>query len=138
MPHVKVTRRVHWNSAHRIYRPDWSDQRNEEVFGACSNPQWHGHNYEMEVTVSGPVDPETGYVLDLKVLKDLLQERVVGDLDHRNLNLQVPWLQGTNPTSENLVVAIWERIAGHLPGGLRLHRVVLWETPRNYVEYTGD
>ena len=138
MPIVRVTRRVHWNSAHRLYRPDWSDDENARVFGDCSNPHWHGHNYEMDVTVSGPVDPETGYVLDLKVLKDLLQERVVGDLDHRNLNLQVPWLQGLNPTTENLVVAIWNRVADRLPEGLRLERIVLWETPRNYVEYTGD
>ena len=138
MPNVQVTRKVHWNSAHRLFRPDWSDERNEEVFGHCSNAHWHGHNYEMDVTVSGPIDPDTGYVLDLKVLKDLLEERVVGDLDHRNLNLQVSWLEGINPTSENLVVAIWNRIADELPEGLTLHRIVLWETPRNFVEYTGE
>jgi len=138
MPNVRVTRRVHWNSAHRLYRPDWTDQENARVFGECSNPHWHGHNYEMDVTVSGPIDPETGYVLDLKVLKELLQERVVGDLDHRNLNVQVAWLEGLNPTTENLVVAIWKRVADRLPEGLRLERIVLWETPRNYVEYTGD
>ena len=138
MPHVRVTRRVHWNSAHRLYRPDWSQEENERVFGVCSNPHWHGHNYEMDVTVHGPIDPETGYVMDLKVLKDLLQERVVQDLDHRNLSVQVPWLEGLNPTTENLVVAIWNRIADRLPEGLRLERIVLWETPRNYVEYTGD
>ncbi|UCC26909.1 MAG: 6-carboxytetrahydropterin synthase [Gemmatimonadales bacterium] len=138
MPHVRVTRRVHWNSAHRLHRADWSDQRNEQVFGACSNPHWHGHNYEMDVTVSGPVDPETGYVLDLKILKEILEQRVVSDLDHRNLNVQVPWLEGVNPTTENLVVAIWERLVDQLPSGLRLERIVLWETPRNYVEYTGD
>ncbi|HSG46856.1 MAG TPA: 6-carboxytetrahydropterin synthase, partial [Longimicrobiales bacterium] len=135
---VRVTRRVHWNSAHRLFRPDWSDERNAEVFGACANPHWHGHNYEMDVTVSGPVDPETGYVLDLKVLKELLEERVVSELDHRNLNVQVAWLQGLNPTTENLVVAIWNRVVDRLPKGLRLERIVLWETPRNYVEYTGD
>ncbi|MDT8341436.1 MAG: 6-carboxytetrahydropterin synthase [Longimicrobiales bacterium] len=138
MPHVRVTRRVHWNSAHRLFRPDWSDAENTRVFGACSNPHGHGHNYEMDVTVSGPVDPETGYVLDLKVLRDLLEARVVSDLDHRNLNVQVPWLDGINPTTENLVVAIWSRVRDHLPAGIRLERIVLWETPRNYVEYTGD
>jgi 6-pyruvoyltetrahydropterin/6-carboxytetrahydropterin synthase len=137
MPHVRVTRRVHWNSAHRLFRPDWSDDRNVEVFGACSNPNWHGHNYEMDVTVAGPVDPETGYVLDLKVLKDLLGDRVVADLDHRNLNLEVSWLEGLVPTTENLVVAIWNRIHDRLPEGLALERIVLWETPRNSVEYTG-
>ena len=138
MPHVRVTRRVHWNSAHRLFRPDWSDERNAEVFGACSNPHWHGHNYEMDVTVAGAIDPETGYVLDLKVLKDLVEERILRDLDHRNLNVEVPWLEGLNPTTENLVVAIWDRLAGHLPQGVTLERLVLWETPRNYVEYTGD
>ncbi len=134
---VKVTRRVHWNSAHRLYRPDWSDDRNASVFGACSNPHWHGHNYEMDVTVSGPIDPETGYVMDMKALKDVLEERVVGDLDHRNLNVEVEWLEGLNPTTENLVVSIWDRIVNQLPEKVRLHRIVLWETPRNYVEYTG-
>jgi 6-pyruvoyltetrahydropterin/6-carboxytetrahydropterin synthase len=138
MPIVRVTRRVHWNSAHRLFRPDWSEERNAEVFGACSNPHWHGHNYEMDVTVSGPVDPETGYVLDLKILRDLLEDRVVQDLDHRNLNVEVPWLEGVNPTTENLVVAIWGRVQDRLPEGITLERIVVWETPRNYVEYTGD
>lgn len=138
MPHVRVTRRVHWNSAHRLYRADWSDERNAEVFGACSNPHWHGHNYEMDVTVTGPIDPETGYVLDLKILKDLVEERVLADLDHRNLNVEVPWLEGLNPTTENLVVAIWRRLEDRMPDTVSLDRLVLWETPRNYVEYTGD
>ncbi|MBT8404667.1 MAG: 6-carboxytetrahydropterin synthase [Gemmatimonadetes bacterium] len=137
MPEVRVTRRVHWNSAHRLYRPDWSDERNGEVFGACANPHWHGHNYEMDVTVTGEIDPETGYVLDMKVLKDLVEDRILSHLDHRNLNIEVPWLEGMNPTTENLVVAIWERLEGHLPARVRLDRLVLWETPRNYVEYTG-
>jgi 6-pyruvoyltetrahydropterin/6-carboxytetrahydropterin synthase len=138
MATVRVTRRVHFSAAHRLYRPDWSDERNREIFGACSNPLGHGHNYEVDVTVDGEVDPETGYVMDLKVLRDLLEERVIGDLDHRNLNLEVPWLEGLNPTTENLVVAIWKRLVPSLPGGIRLVRIVLWETPRNYVEYSGD
>ena len=138
MAHVRVTRRVHWNSAHRLYRPDWSDERNAEVFGPCANPHWHGHNYEMDVTVSGPIDPETGYVMDLKLLKDLLEERVMSELDHRNLNVEVSWLDGVNPTTENLVVAIWDRIADRMPDGVELNRIVLWETPRNCVEYTGE
>lgn len=137
MARVRVTRRVHWNSAHRLYRPDWTDERNEEVFGACANPHWHGHNYELDVTVEGPVDPETGYVLDLKILRERVEEWVVSDLDHRNLNVQVDWLQGLNPTTENLVVAIWNRLAPRMPDGIELVRLVLWETPRNYVEYTG-
>jgi len=137
MPTVRVTRRVHFSAAHRLFRPEWSEERNRDVFGDCSNPNWHGHNYEVDVTVSGPVDPETGYVMDLKRLKELLNERVIDDVDHRNLNLEVPWLEGVVPTTENLVVAVWERIAGHLPGEVTLDRIVLWETPRNYVEYTG-
>lgn len=137
MPRVSVTRRVHFSAAHRIHRPDWSDDRNQEVFGDCSNPQWHGHNYEMDVTVEGEIDPETGYVMDLKELKDLVQERVLADVDHRNLNTQVPWLEGANPTTENFIVAIWDRLREHLPERVALRRLVLWETPRNYVEYEG-
>jgi len=138
MPDVRVTRRLHFSAAHRLYREDWSDERNAEVFGDCSNPHWHGHNYELEVTVAGPVDPETGFVVDLKRLRDLVQSRVIDDVDHRNLNVEVAWLAGVNPTTENLVVAIWERLDGELlPPGARLDRIVLRETPRNYVEYTG-
>ena len=135
---VRATRRVHFSAAHRLYRPDWSDEQNRDVFGDCSNPNWHGHNYELYVTVEGPIDPETGFVMDLKDLKDVLEERVVADVDHRNLNLEVPWLDGLNPTTENLVVAIWHRIVDELPDGVRLARVVLEETPRNSVEYTGE
>lgn len=138
MPRVRVTRRLHFSAAHRLHRPDWSDERNAEVFGACSNPFWHGHNYEMDVTVEGEVDPETGYVMDLKVLRDRAEELVVGEVDHRNLNRQVPWLEGVNPTTENLVVAIWNRLVGALPEGVHLARIVLWETPRNSVEYEGS
>lgn len=134
---VRVTRRLHFSAAHRLGREDWSDERNREVFGLCSNPNWHGHNYELDVTVEGAVDPETGYVLDLKVLRDLVETRVIDDLDHHNLNLDVPWMQGVNPTTENLVVAIWDRIADGLPPGLDLVRIILYETPRNHVEYAG-
>lgn len=138
MPIVRATRRVHFSAAHRLYRPDWTDARNAEVFGACANPSWHGHNYELDVTVEGPVDPETGYVMDLKLLRDALEARVVKDVDHRNLNLDVDWLRGVNPTTENVVVAIWNRMAGALPRGVRLARLVLHETRRNAVEYTGE
>lgn len=138
MPTVRATRRVHFSSAHRLYRPDWSDEKNRGVFGDCSNPNWHGHNYELDVTVEGAIDPETGYVMDLKKLKEALEERVVGDVDHRNLNLEVPWLEGLNPTTENLVVAIWNRLEGAMPDGVRLARIVLHETPRNSVEYSGE
>lgn len=138
MPRVRVTRRLHFSAAHRIFRPDWSEEENARVFGDCSNPRWHGHNYEIDVTVEGEVDPETGYVMDLKALRDEVEARVLADVDHRNLNEQVPWLAGTIPTSENLVVAIWHRIADALPTGVKLARIVLWETPRNFVEYSGD
>lgn len=137
MPEVRVTRRVHFSAAHRLFRADWSDERNADVFGACSNPNWHGHNYELDVTVSGPVDDETGYVLDLKELKELVEERVVRDVDHRNLNLEVPWMGDRIPTTENLVVAIWERLTDRMPERVTLEKLVLWETPRNYVEYAG-
>jgi 6-pyruvoyltetrahydropterin/6-carboxytetrahydropterin synthase len=138
MPRVRVTRRLHFNAAHRLHRADWSDERNREVFGDCSNPNWHGHNYEMDVTVEGAVDPATGYVLDLKLLKEAVQEAVIRDVDHRNLNLEVPWLEGLNPTTENFVVAIWNRLEPRIPEGVELSRIVLWETPRNYVEYSGE
>lgn len=138
MPTVRATRRVHFSAAHRLYRPDWSEERNASVFGDCANPNWHGHNYEVDVTVEGPVDPETGYVMDLKLLRDAVEARVVRDVDHKNLNLEVPWLADVNPTTENLVVAIWDRIVDALPSGVRLARIVLHETPRNSVEYTGE
>lgn len=136
-PVVRVTRRLHFAAAHRLGRDDWSAERNAAVFGLCANPNWHGHNYELDVTVEGPVDPETGFVMDLKELRELVEERVIADIDHRNLNLDVSWLEGVNPTTENLVVGIWRRIVEVLPPAVRLVRLVLWETPRNYVEYTG-
>ena len=138
MARVRVTRRVHFSAAHRLSRPDWDDAENARVFGLCSNPNWHGHNYELDVTVDGEIDPETGYVMDLKVLRDLVQERVIADLDHRNLNLDVGWMEGLNPTTENLVVAIWDRLVDRVPDGVELVRLVLHETPRNRVEYTGE
>lgn len=137
MPVVRATRRVHFCAAHRLHRVEWSDERNAEVFGDCSNPNWHGHNYDLDVTVEGPVDPETGFVMDLKALKDLLEERVVAHVDHRNLNLEVGWLEGMVPSTENVAVAIWDRMHGAMPDGVRLLKVVLHETPRHWVEYAG-
>jgi 6-pyruvoyltetrahydropterin/6-carboxytetrahydropterin synthase len=136
MPTVRVTRRVHFSAAHRLHNPALSDDENRRVFGVCNNPNWHGHNYELEVTVEGQVDPVTGYVVDLAVLRDAAEE-VIRDLDHRNLNLDVPWLEGVLPSTENLVVAIWNRLAPRVPRG-RLAKLVLWETPRNMAEYTGE
>jgi len=138
MPVVRATRLVHFSAAHRLYRADWSDERNAEVFGDCSNPNWHGHNYELEVTVEGPVDPDTGFVMDLKRLKDLVEQRVLSEVDHKNLNTEVTWLARVNPSTENVAVAIWRRLAGDLPDGVRLAKVMLRETPRNWVEYTGE
>ncbi|HSJ10277.1 MAG TPA: 6-carboxytetrahydropterin synthase [Longimicrobiales bacterium] len=138
MPLVSITRRLHFSAAHRLGRSDWPEERNRDVFGDCANPNWHGHNYEVDVTVAGEIEEETGYVLDLKVLRDLVEQRVIADVDHRNLNLDVPWLEGIQPTTENLVVAMWRRLEPALPPGVRLKRLVLWETPRNYVEYGGE
>ena len=137
MPRVRITRRVHFCAAHRLHRPDWSDERNRAVFRSCANPNWHGHNYELDVTVEGPVDPETGYVMDLKQLRDLVEDRVVADADHANLNVDVDWLAGTNPTTENVVVAIWHRLRERMPPDVELVKLVLWETPRNRAEYSG-
>lgn len=138
MPRVRVTRRVHFSAAHRLSREEWSEEENARVFGACSNPNWHGHNYELDVTVEGEVDPETGFVMDLKALKEAVHETAVSDVDHQNLNLDVPWLEDVIPTTENLVVALWDRLEPALPDGVRLDRLVLYETPRNYVEYRGE
>lgn len=138
MPRIRVTRRVHFSAAHRLARDEWSAEENARVFGACANPNWHGHNYELDVTVEGEVDPETGYVMDLKLLKERIHEAAVSDVDHRNLNLDVDWMEGVIPTTENLVIGIWERLAPEMPEGVRLKRLVLYETPRNYVEYEGE
>ncbi|MDX1495141.1 MAG: 6-carboxytetrahydropterin synthase [Longimicrobiales bacterium] len=137
MPVVRATRRAHFCAAHRLHREDWTEERNREVFGDCSNPNWHGHNYVLDVTVEGPVDPETGFVMDLKALKQAMADRVVDDVDHRNLNLEVPWMEGLIPSTENFAVAIWDRLARALPEGVKLCRVVVRETPNNSVEYTG-
>jgi 6-pyruvoyltetrahydropterin/6-carboxytetrahydropterin synthase len=135
MPTLTVTRRVHFNAAHRLHNPAWSDEQNRRVFGPCNNPNYHGHNYELDISVEGEIDPATGYVVDLGVVKRIAAEAVLSALDHKNLNLDVPQLQGINPTTENLVVAIWDMLHDRLPG--RLTKLVLWETPRNSVEYEG-
>ena len=137
MARVRVTRRLHFCAAHRLHREDWSSEQNREVFGLCASPNWHGHNYELDVTVEGEIDPETGFVFDLKSLRDLVEARVIQDVDHQNLNVDVEWMKGVLPTTENVVVGIWERVSDALPPHVRLARLVLWETPRNYVEYEG-
>ena len=135
-PTVVVTRRAHFNAAHRLFNPAWSDAENARVFGPCANANYHGHNYNIDVSVTGEVDPATGYVIDIKALKDLLEEHVLSKLDHRNLNLDVPEFADTIPTAEHIVVACWRWLAPVIPAG-RLTRIVLWETERNIVEYTG-
>ncbi len=134
---VTVSRKAHFNAAHRLYRPDWDDAKNNEVFGKCNNPNYHGHNYEMIVSVKGPIDPETGYVMDVKILKDLIKSEVEDAFDHKNLNLDVPEFKNLNPTAENIVVVIWNKLRKHISPSLALE-VVLYETPRNFVKYTGE
>jgi 6-pyruvoyltetrahydropterin/6-carboxytetrahydropterin synthase len=136
MPQVTVTRRLTFNAAHRVHNPELSDAENEALFGKCNNPHWHGHNYALEVSVSGTIDPRSGYVFDLGKLKDLVWERVLSQVDHRNFNRDVPFTEGINPTSENIVVALWAQIAP-LVAPARLTRLRLWETENNYVEYDG-
>ena len=136
-PQVTVTRRLQFNAAHRVHNPALSDAENVRLFGKCNNPNWHGHNYTLDVSVQGTIDPTTGYVVDLGTLKQLVNERVVDKIDHRNFNLDVDFMRGVIPTSENIIVAIWRQIAPAVSPG-RLVRLVLWETPNNYVEYTGE
>jgi len=136
MTRCSVTRRVHFNAAHRLHNPARSDDWNRETFGPCNNPSYHGHNYELDVTVEGEISADTGYVMDLTVLRRLVEERVLSRLDHRNLNVDVPWFADRIPTAENIAVVVWRELREALPDTLAL-RVRLWETPRNYVEYAG-
>lgn len=133
---VKVSRKAHFNAAHRLYRPDWSSAQNQEVFGLCNNPNYHGHNYELIVSVTGEIDPITGYVMDIKVLKDLIKSEVEEAFDHKNLNVEVPEFKALNPTAENIAVVIYDKLKPHLDTTMDLE-VVLYETPRNYVTYSG-
>lgn len=134
---ARVTRRAHFCAGHRLYNPALGDDENQATYGACSNPNGHGHNYDLEVTVEGEIDPSVGYVMDLRALKNLLQDVVLDDLDHANLNVDVSWLDGVVPTTENLAVEIWNRLVGQFTGP-RLVSVRLWETERNSVEYCGE
>ncbi len=136
MARATVTRRVHFNAAHRLHSPELSDADNARTFGPCNNPNYHGHNYELDVSVSGEIDPVTGYVADLGKVRQIVEEIVLSEFDHKNLNLDVAEFSNLNPTTENIVVTIWKLLEGKLPGALE--RLVLWETPRNYVEYRGD
>ena len=138
MPRVRVTRRVHFSAAHRLQSEALTAAENSRVYGLCNSPNYHGHNYELDITVEGEVDVATGYVIDLGELRDIAEAEVLADLDHRNLNLDVDWLREVIPSTENLVVSIWRRLEDRIPAPGRLIRLVLWETPRNYVEYGGE
>jgi 6-pyruvoyltetrahydropterin/6-carboxytetrahydropterin synthase len=136
MPKVIATRRMRFNAAHRVFNPAFSDAENEATFGKCNNPNWHGHNYDLEVSVEGDVDERTGYVLDLAKLRDIVERELIDKIDHRNLNLDVPFMKGIIPTAENIVIEFW-KILEPAVAPAKLKRLLLRETENNYVEYTG-
>jgi 6-pyruvoyltetrahydropterin/6-carboxytetrahydropterin synthase len=132
-----LTRVEHFNAAHKLYNPAWSKEQNEVVFGKCANENWHGHNYELYVTIKGEPHPDTGFLYDVKKLSDIIKERVIELLDHKNLNIDVEFLKGKMCSTENLVIGIWEQLSAHLPSEVQLHAIKLYETPRIFVEYFG-
>ena len=134
---VTVSRKAHFNAAHRLYNSEWTDARNADIFGKCSNPHYHGHNYELIVSVKGKIHPETGFVMDMKVLKDLIKSEVEDQFDHKNLNEEVTEFKTLNPTAENISVVIWNKLRAHIEKDLELN-ITLYETPRNFVTYSGD
>ena len=134
---LTVYRKAHFNAAHRLYKEGWSDEKNLEVFGKCSNPKYHGHNYELEVGVSGDIDPDTGFLIDLSILKNIIKEEIEEPFDHKNLNLEVAAFQNLNPTVENIAVEIWNRLRRRLDSRFDVS-VKLYETPRNFVVYNGE
>lgn len=134
---VTISRKAHFNAAHRLYRKDWTFEQNDAVFGKCNNPNFHGHNYELIVSVTGAIDPETGYVIDAKILADIIKEEVEDAFDHKNLNLDVAEFENLNPTAENIVIVIWNKIRKRIESKFDLE-VVLYETPRNFVTYKGE
>jgi len=135
---VYLTRLAHFNAAHKLYNPNWSKEKNEEVFGVCANENWHGHNFDLYVTVKGEVDTDTGFLMDVKKLKALIKEHVTDKVDHKNLNLDVEFLRGKLCSTENLAMGIWNQLFPHLPSNVKLHCIKLYETARIYVEYFGD
>ena len=136
MMKVTVSRKAHFNAAHRLYREDWSYDKNNAIFGKCNNPNFHGHNYELIVSVTGEIDPETGYVIDMKILKDIIKSNIEDVFDHKNLNIEVPEFKTLNPTAENIVVVIYDKLKHKIKDSLDLE-VTLYETPRNFVSYSG-
>ena len=135
---VYLTRVEHFNAAHKLYNPEWSYEKNEEIFGKCANENWHGHNYELFVTVKGEPRPDTGFIMDVKKLGSLIKQHIIEKVDHFNLNLDVAFMHGKMCSVENLAKAIWEQLEPHLPAGTCLHCIKLCETPRIYVEYFGN
>ena len=135
---VYLTRVEHFNAAHKLANPNWSKEKNEEVFGVCANENWHGHNYELLVTIKGHPHPETGFLFDVKKLSMLIKQFIIDELDHKNLNIDVPFMQGKLCSTENLAIAIWEQLVPHIPQEVELHCIKLYETPRIYVEYFGS
>src|SRR6476646_7336589 len=136
MPTVTITRRLQFNAAHRVHNPALSDAENKTLFGKCNNPNWHGHNYTLDVSVTGPVDERTGYVIDLAAVKRIVEREVVDKVDHRNFNLEVDFLCDVMPTTENIIVQMWRVLEPVIAPG-KSTKLVLWETPNNYVEYDG-
>ena len=139
MPLVHITRRERFSAAHKLSRPDWTEEQNARVFGKCANPNWHGHNYELWVTVKGDPDPETGFVMDLSVLSRIIKERVIDLVDHKNIDLDVAFMKGRYSSTENIAIAVWQQIEAPLrEQGVQLHCVKLQETENNHVEYFGN
>ena len=134
---VYLTRLEHFNAAHKLYNPAWSREKNDEVFGKCANENWHGHNYELLVTVKGNPDPHTGFLFDVKKLSNIIKEKVTEKLDHKNLNIDVDFMRGKMCSTENLAIAIWQQLEPHIPLPVKLHCIRLYETPRIYIEYFG-
>ncbi|MET4106389.1 6-carboxytetrahydropterin synthase [Hymenobacter sp. UYP22] len=137
---VYISRQEHFNAAHKLHNPNWSEERNREVFGPCANANWHGHNYDLIVTVKGRPDPETGFVIDLKQLSTVIRTYIVDEVDHKNLNIDVPFMQGQLASTENLVIAFWRILQPEIEriSSAKLHSIKLYETPRNFVEYYGE
>ena len=135
---VYLTRVEHFNAAHKLFNPAWTKEKNEEVFGKCANENWHGHNYELYVTIKGEPDIDTGFLFDVKKLSGIIKDNVLELLDHKNLNMDVPFLEGKMCSTENLAIGIWHQLVPQLPGTVALHCIKLYETPRIYVEYFGN
>ncbi len=135
---IYLTRHEHFNAAHKLFNPNWTEEKNQEVFGKCANHNWHGHNYDLIITIKGDVNPDTGFLMDAKHLSKLINDCVCDKLDHKNLNLDVDFMQGVLASTENLAIAIWNQLATHLPANVKLHCVKLYETPRICVEYFGE